>query len=56
MGLEIFNFLWYHGPEKLFFTSKLLIKHRTKQDRIKPQRIGALRVSTGGVIHANNAY
>ena len=26
MGLEIFNFRWFFGSEKLFFTIKLLIK------------------------------
>ena len=26
MGLEIFNFRWFFGSEKLFFTVKLLIK------------------------------
>ena len=70
MGLEIFNFRWSFGSEKMFFTIKLLIKlnqqknqenfiHRFgdyyftnhlvkfQQDRIKPWRVGVLRVCTG---------
>ena len=69
MGLEIFNFRWFYGSEKLFFI-KLLINldwqkkqensahafgdnyltdHLVKflQNRIKPRKVGALRVCTG---------
>ena len=35
MGLEIFNFWWVFGSEKLFFTIKLLIK----LDRQKIEKI-----------------
>ena len=28
MGFEIFNFWWFHGSEKLFLTTKLLIKRK----------------------------
>ena len=31
MGLEVFNFWWFHGSEKLFFTTKLLIKHEPQK-------------------------
>ena len=33
MGLDKYNFWWFYGFEKLFFTTKLLIKH--KQQKIK---------------------
>ena len=67
MDLEIFNFSWFHDSEKLFFSTKLLIKRKIQensahlfgencltnhlakflQGRIKPQRVAALRLSTG---------
>ena len=30
-GPEIFNFWWFHGSEKFFFTTKLLIKHERQK-------------------------
>ena len=66
----VFNFWWFYGSEKLFFTTKLLITREQKkiiklphfrklaklltnylaklqQNRTKPQKVGAPRVSTG---------
>ena len=64
-----FNFWWFHGSKKLFFTKKSFTKRERQknqensahgfeenylanltkfmQDRIKPYKVGALRVGTG---------
>ena len=42
MGLEIFNFRWFFGSEKLFFTIKLLIK----LDRQKIKKIPHMVLET----------
>ena len=37
MGLEIFNFRWFFGSEKLFFPTKLLIKLDRQKIKKIPQ-------------------
>ena len=39
MGLEIFNFRWVFGSEKLFFTIKLLIKLDRKKMKKIPHTV-----------------
>ena len=51
MGLEIYNFWWFHGSEKLFFKGKLLIK--PKQQKFKEISLTILDKIISQVISQN---
>ena len=45
MGLEIFNFGWFHGSKKLYFTTTLLIKCERQKVKICKNEIQKSLVS-----------